>query len=77
VHGGPWGFFHSYARYRDFSRVTPTGDRLTAVIVSDAPTKPLKELLGSRFSNKVAWPHDMPGMSADGSTADHDTDRCR
>jgi len=78
VHGGPWGFFHSYARYRDFSRVTPTRDRLTAVIVSDAPTQPLRELLGSRFSNKVPWPRDMPSMSADGSTADHDgTNSCR
>jgi hypothetical protein len=78
VHGGPWGFFHGYSRYRDFSRVTPLRDQLTAVIASDAPTKPLRELLGSRFSNKVPWPYEMPGASADGSSADQaGTATCR
>jgi hypothetical protein len=65
VHGGPWGFFHSYARYRDFSDVTPLHDRLTAVISTEATTQPLRALLGSRFSNKVPWPEGMSGCSAD------------
>jgi hypothetical protein len=56
VHGGPWGFFHGYARYRDFSRVIDTGNRLDAVVETAAPTEPLRAVLGRRFANKRPWP---------------------
>jgi RimJ/RimL family protein N-acetyltransferase len=56
VHGGPWGFFHGYARYRDFSRVIQTADRLDAVVQTATPTDPLRAVLGARFSNKRPWP---------------------
>ena len=64
VHGGPWGFFHGYGRYRDFSRVVATESQLSAVISSATPTAALRTLLGSRFSNKVPWPSGMPGTSS-------------
>lgn len=57
VHGGPWGFFHSYARYRDFSTLMPLADRLSAVVKTDDPKEALQAVLGSRFSNKRAWPN--------------------
>lgn len=56
VHGGPWGFGHGYARYRDFSRVVPLGERLDAVLRTDRPNNALAELLGNRYSRKRAWP---------------------
>ncbi|MGH7616227.1 MAG: hypothetical protein ACREPM_03280 [Gemmatimonadaceae bacterium] len=56
VHGGPWGFFHGYSRYRDFSREVPLADRLSAVVRTDDPHAALRDALGARFSNKVAWP---------------------
>jgi hypothetical protein len=56
VHGGPWGFFHGYGRYRDFSRIVRTGDQLNAVISSENPRDALRAVLGKRFSNKTEWP---------------------
>jgi hypothetical protein len=56
AHGGPWGFFHSYGRYRDFSRMLPLGDRLDGVIVADDPRAALRAFFGPRFSNKTHWP---------------------
>ena len=56
IHGGPWGFFHGYSRYRDFSRVLPLADRLSAVIAADNPEPALRVLLGSRYSRKTDWP---------------------
>ena len=69
IHGGPWGFFHGYARYRDFSRVVPIEGRLSAVISSATPTDALRTVLGSRFSNKVPWPGGMPAIEAEGAAA--------
>ena len=56
IHGGPWGFFHGYSRYRDFSRVLPLADMLSAVIAADDPEPALRVLLGSRYSRKTEWP---------------------
>jgi hypothetical protein len=58
AHGGPWGFFHSYGRYRDFSRQLPLGNRLDAVVVAADPRRALHALFGPRFSNKTHWPWD-------------------
>lgn len=64
IHGGPWGFFHGYARYRDFSRVVPLADRLSAVARADDPRPTLRAILGPRFSNKLPWPELTPRESA-------------
>ncbi len=56
VHGGPWGFFHGYSRYRDFSRVVPLTARLSAVVCADDARPALRRVLGKRYSNKRAWP---------------------
>jgi hypothetical protein len=58
AHGGPWGFFHSYARYRDFSRVVPLGSRLDAVVRTNDARPALHALFGMIYSNKRWWPDD-------------------
>jgi hypothetical protein len=58
AHGGPWGFFHSYARYRDFSHVIPLGPRLDAVVRTDDARPALHALFGMIYSNKRWWPDD-------------------
>jgi hypothetical protein len=55
-HGGPWGFFHSYARYRDFSRVVSLHLRLDAIVITDDPAPVLSAVFGARHADKVAWP---------------------
>lgn len=55
-HGGPWGFFHSYARYRDFSTLIPLRSRLDAVVTTDEPRSVLRILFGERHADKRAWP---------------------
>lgn len=55
-HGGPWGFFHSYARYRDFSRMVPLHGRLDAVVTTDDPAPALLAIFGARHADKRAWP---------------------
>lgn len=59
-HGGPLGFFHGYARYRDFSREMPLGDRLNAVVRASDPRKDLQAVFGRVYSNKQLWPGDPP-----------------
>lgn len=53
---GPWCFCRGYARYRDFSRVTPIADSLTAVVRTDDPTEVLTAIFGQPYSRKKAWP---------------------
>ena len=55
---GPSGFFHSYARYRDFSRVLILGDSLDAVVRTEDPTAALTVVFGERYSRKTPWPPD-------------------
>lgn len=55
-HGGPWGFFHSYGRYRDFSRIVPLRHRLDAIVTSDDPKPALDLIFGPRHADKQAWP---------------------
>ena len=52
---GPLCFCHGYSRYRDFSRVLPLEDRLTAVISTDQPDRALRAVFG-KYSRKPAWP---------------------
>lgn len=55
---GPYGFFHSYKRYRDFSRPLLLSDRLDAVVRAADPDKALRAVFG-KYSHKPAWP---PGI---------------
>lgn len=55
-HGGPAGFFHSYARYRDFSIVMDLRDRLDAVFRTDDASSALRTVFGPRYAHKMAWP---------------------
>lgn len=57
-HGGPLGFFHSYRRYRDFSRVVPLSGRLAAVVRAVDARPALHELFGTSYANKRWWPGD-------------------
>lgn len=56
AHGGPWGFFHSYRRYRDYSQVMALDDRLDGVLRTEDPREGLHALFGSIYSNKTWWP---------------------
>ncbi len=58
AHGGPWGFFHSYGRYREFSRVTPLATRLDAVLHTEDARPGLHAIFGTIYSNKRWWPGD-------------------
>ena len=53
---GPSGFFHSYARYRDFSRVLRLGDSLDVVVRTEDPRESLAAVFGRPYSRKTAWP---------------------
>jgi hypothetical protein len=56
VHGGPTGFFHSFRRYRDFSRAVPLAARLDLVVKTDDPRDALHAVFGRLYSNKRWWP---------------------
>lgn len=53
---GPLGFFHSYGRYRDFSRMMRLSDSIDVVVRTEDPTEALKAVFGEPYSRKVAWP---------------------
>jgi hypothetical protein len=53
---GPSGFFHSYGRYRDFSRVLRLADSLDVVVRTDAPSEALSAVFGKPYSEKPPWP---------------------
>lgn len=55
-HGGPFGFFHSYRRYRDFSRIVPLENRIDAVVRSEDPHPALLAVFGPRHADKQHWP---------------------
>ncbi len=59
-HGGPGGFFHSYARYREFSRIVPLQGRLDAVVTTDDPRSILRLIFGPHHADKQAWPRGHP-----------------
>jgi hypothetical protein len=53
---GPSGFFHSYGRYRDFSRVLRLSDSLDVVVRSEQPSEALSAVFGTPYSDKHPWP---------------------
>jgi hypothetical protein len=53
---GPSGFFHSYGRYRDFSRVLRLSDSLDLVVRSENPSEALSAVFGTPYSDKPPWP---------------------
>jgi len=57
---GPRGFFHSYKRYRDFSRPLLLADHIDAVARTDDPDNVLQAVFG-KYSHKPAWPPGIEG----------------
>jgi hypothetical protein len=53
---GPSGFFHSYRRYRDFTREMRLGDVLDVVVLSAEPAATLAAVFGMPYSEKPSWP---------------------
>jgi hypothetical protein len=53
---GPSGFFHSYGRYRDFSRLVRLSDSIDVVVRTDRPDAALTAAFGTPYSEKPAWP---------------------
>jgi hypothetical protein len=58
---GPSGFFHSYARYRDFSRVMRLSDSLDVVVRAVDAEGSLAAVFGRPYSRKRPWP-DLSGV---------------
>ncbi len=56
VHGGPAGFFHSFSRYTDFSKVVRLADRLDLVVMTADAREALHAVFGRSYSNKRWWP---------------------
>jgi hypothetical protein len=59
AHGGPWGFFHGYDRYRAFTEMLPLSNRLDAIVRADNPRDALHAVFGRKYSNKIHWPWDV------------------
>ena len=57
---GPSGFFHSYTRYRDFSRAMRLGDSLDVVIRAEDAREALTAVFGKPYSAKIQWPDEIP-----------------
>lgn len=53
---GPLGFFHSYGRYRDFSRLLVLRDSLDVVLRTAQPREALERVFGRPYSRKPDWP---------------------
>jgi hypothetical protein len=53
---GPSGFFHSYGRYRDFSRLVVSGDSLDVVVRTEDARDVLAAVFGKPYSRKPQWP---------------------
>lgn len=58
AHGGPWGFFHGYGRYRAFDHVLPLAQHLDAVLRAEDARPGLRAIFGRIYSNKRWWPGD-------------------
>lgn len=54
--GGPWGFFHGYKRYREFTREVSTEPRIDVVLRTEEPREALKAVFGEVYSKKRPWP---------------------
>lgn len=53
---GPSGFFHSYARYRDYSRTVLLGSSLDVIVRTAHPQETMAAVFGRNYSKKQAWP---------------------
>jgi hypothetical protein len=54
---GPLGFFHSYARYREFTRPLVLRDRIDAVVrAGPLEERALRSVFGENYSRKRPWP---------------------
>ena len=53
---GPLCFCHTYHRYRQFTRPLAVGERIDAIVRTDDPREVLREVFGSKYSNKKQWP---------------------
>ena len=59
---GPLGFFHSYRRYRDFSRSLLLAGHLDAIAQTADPDKILRAVFG-KYSHKPMWPPGIQSIS--------------
>ena len=53
---GPLCFCHGYGRYREFTRPLLLAERIDVVTRTDDPRAVLREVFGSKYSNKRTWP---------------------
>jgi len=53
---GPFCFCHGYGRYREYTNLMPTGNRLDAVVRAEDATDALADVFGRPYSKKRPWP---------------------
>jgi len=59
VRKGPSCFCHGYRRYREFTRVLATSERLDVIVRTVDPDELLGRVFGKPYSEKPAWPPDI------------------
>jgi hypothetical protein len=64
---GPWGFFGSYARYREFTKPVQLADRIDLVARTADPEDLLEAVFG-KFSDKDEWPPGFDDEDVDGDS---------
>jgi hypothetical protein len=53
---GPLCFCHGYGRYRQYTKLIRSGDRLDAVVRAEDATAALADVFGRPYSQKRPWP---------------------
>jgi hypothetical protein len=59
VRKGPICFCHGYGRYREFSRVLATSNRLDAIARTEKAGQLLEHVFGKPYSEKPPWPPEI------------------
>ena len=60
---GPWGFFGSYTRYREFTKPVQLADRIDVIARTEHPGPVLGAVFG-KYSKKNPWPPNAPQPGA-------------
>lgn len=53
---GPLCFCHGYTRYREYTKLIRSGDRLDAIVRAEDATEALVDVFGRPYSKKRPWP---------------------
>ena len=61
---GPWGFFHGYRRYRQFTRRLEVAPAIDFVLKAGPGVEDgMRRVFGWNYSQKRAWPYEVPSLA--------------